>query len=156
MASAVGNAIGKGVKQVRPILSSDNAEARKRVLNLYKAWYRQIPLIGLYGLYDGPVYMICVVGCLVDGLFCCFFFSVMEYDIPKDEAQCRAKLREEFSKNKNVKDIRVIDMLVVKGQMELVETVQMWKQKGHLMTYFKPTVNPKPADFLSSFLSGGV
>jgi len=24
----------------------DNAEARRRVLNLYKAWYRQIPYIG--------------------------------------------------------------------------------------------------------------
>lgn len=34
------------VKQVKPILSVDRAEARKRVLNLYKAWYRQLPYIG--------------------------------------------------------------------------------------------------------------
>ncbi len=45
MASAAGS-LSKGVKQVRPLLSLDNAEARKRVLNLYKAWYRQIPYIG--------------------------------------------------------------------------------------------------------------
>ena len=41
-------------------------------------------------------------------------FPVMDYDIPKDTKQCRAKLREEFEKNKAVKDIRVIDMLVIK------------------------------------------
>merc|ERR1712243_246603 len=99
-------------------------ESNNCVLTLYKAWYRQIPYI------------------------------VMEYDIPKNEAQCRKKLREEFEKHSHIADIRVVDMLVVKGQMELVETVKMWKQKGHVMSYFKPTVNPKPADFLSKFLSG--
>lgn len=36
----------QGLKQVRPLLSLDKEEARKRVLNLYKAWYRQIPYIG--------------------------------------------------------------------------------------------------------------
>lgn len=35
------------IKQVKPILSVDKAEARKRVLNLYKAWYRQLPYIGI-------------------------------------------------------------------------------------------------------------
>lgn len=43
MASKVTKA---AVRHVRPILSVDNAEARRRVLNLYKAWYRQIPIIG--------------------------------------------------------------------------------------------------------------
>jgi len=33
-------------RQVRPLLSLDKAEARRRVLNLYKAWYRQLPYIG--------------------------------------------------------------------------------------------------------------
>jgi hypothetical protein len=39
-------AISQAMKQVRPILSVDKEEARKRVLNLYKAWYRQIPYVG--------------------------------------------------------------------------------------------------------------
>lgn len=38
--------------------------------------------------------------------------------------------------------------------MELKETVEMWKQKGTIMNYFRDTVEPKPKDFLSKFLSG--
>jgi len=124
MASAVTTPLKGGLRQVRPLLSADNAEARKRVLNLYKAWYRHIP------------------------------YMVLEYDLPKNEAQCRAKMREEFEKNRFVKDVRVIDLLVIKGQMELVDTVKRFKQKGHVMAYFKTTIDPKPDDFLSKFFTG--
>lgn len=34
------------IQQVRPILSVDREEARRRVFNLYKAWYRTLPFIG--------------------------------------------------------------------------------------------------------------
>ena len=33
------------IQQVRPILSVDRDEARRRVLSLYKAWFRTIPFI---------------------------------------------------------------------------------------------------------------
>ncbi|KAK4329387.1 hypothetical protein Pmani_000243 [Petrolisthes manimaculis] len=112
------------VRQVKPILSVDQGEARKRVLNLYKAWYRQIPYI------------------------------VMDYDLPKSTNDCRQKLRELFENNRNVKDIRIIDMLVIKGQMELKETVEIWKQKHGLMALWQDTVEPRPKDFLSKFLDG--
>lgn len=39
-------AIRQTVKQVKPILSQDSEEARRRVISLYKAWYRQIPFVG--------------------------------------------------------------------------------------------------------------
>lgn len=117
-------AVRKTVKQVKPILSLNREEARKRVLSLYKAWFRQLPYI------------------------------VKQYDIPKSPEQCRQRLREEFLKHNDIKDIRIVDMLVIKGQMELKETVNIWKQKGHIMAYFKDTWEPKPKDFLSKFLSG--
>ncbi|XP_019879621.1 NADH dehydrogenase [ubiquinone] 1 alpha subcomplex subunit 6 [Aethina tumida] len=117
-------AVRPAVRQVKPILSLDKEEARKRVLSLYKAWYRQLPYI------------------------------VRSYDVPKNVEQCRDKLREQFTKYGQVKDVRVVDMLVIKGQMELKEVVNVWKQKGHIMSYFKDTVEPKPKDFLSKFLNG--
>lgn len=39
-------AVKRTLQQVRPILSVDKDEARRRVLTLYKAWHRQIPYIG--------------------------------------------------------------------------------------------------------------
>ncbi|KAH8400672.1 hypothetical protein KR009_000288 [Drosophila setifemur] len=132
------------LQQVRPILSVDREEARKRALNLYKAWYRQIPYIGEWSPlchHPSPYKQI-------------FTLPVMDYDIPMTIEQCRDKLREEFVKNRTVTDIRVIDMLVIKGQMELKESVEIWKQKGHIMRYWKESQEPKPTDFLSKFIQG--
>lgn len=48
--------------------------------------------------------------------------TVMDYDIPKSVKQCRAKLREEFERHRNVSDVRVLDMLVIKVcSLKLVE-----------------------------------
>lgn len=75
--------------------------------------------------------------------------------LPKSVPQCRAKLRQEFEKHKDVTDIRVIDMLVIKGRMELQETVEKWKQECHMMHYWNDAIKPKKQkDFLSKFLSG--
>lgn len=35
------------VRQVKPLLSLDHAESQRRVRNLYRAWYRQIPIVGM-------------------------------------------------------------------------------------------------------------
>lgn len=110
--------------KVKPILSLDSNDARRRVLNLYRAWYRQIPYI-------------------------CY-----EFDLPVNEKQMRNKVRELFFANKNLTDIRVIDMHVLRGQMELNDTVNKFKSKMHVMAYFKDPNTQKPKDFLSKFLSG--
>ncbi|KAF5278370.1 hypothetical protein FQA39_LY05859 [Lamprigera yunnana] len=114
----------KFTKQVKPILSLDRGEAKRRVINLYKAWYKEVPYI------------------------------VRQFDIAKSEEQCRVLLRQEFVKHENVTDIRIIDMLIVKGQMELQECVENWKQKGHVMDLFKEHIEKKPTDFLSKFIAG--
>jgi len=44
----------------------------------------------------------------------CVLLSVFEYDIPKKVPELQQVLRREFLKNKDVQDIRVIDMLVIK------------------------------------------
>lgn len=38
--------------------------------------------------------------------------------------------------------------------MELKETVNVWKQKWHIMNYFKDAQELKPTDFLSKFFQG--
>lgn len=109
---------------VKPVLSASKEEARHRVMALYRAWYRQIPYI----LHNEP------------------------YDVT--EKQCRDKLREIFYNNAHIQDTRVIDMLVLKGQMDLQETVRKWKQECHFLKYFNETVQPRPKDFISRFLDG--
>ncbi|KAK3607168.1 hypothetical protein CHS0354_004431 [Potamilus streckersoni] len=113
-----------GTKQVKPILSANKTEAKRRVLNLYKAWYRHLP------------------------------YLVKDYNIAVTVPETKAKLRELFLKNKHVSDIRAIDLLVIKGQMDLVETMRIWKQKTHVMMFFKDTNIKKPTAFLSRFYEG--
>ncbi|VDD79140.1 unnamed protein product [Mesocestoides corti] len=69
----------KGFIVARPILSKTPEEARRRVLNLYRAWYRQLPfIVKEYG------------------------YSYVSATVP----QLKQKLREEFLKHKDVQDIR--------------------------------------------------
>ncbi|XP_053609226.1 NADH dehydrogenase [ubiquinone] 1 alpha subcomplex subunit 6-like [Plodia interpunctella] len=111
-------------KSVKTVMSTDFWEARRRALGLYRACYRYIPYIIKY------------------------------FDIPKTEEDCKWKLREYFYANACVSDVRVIDILVIKGYMELKEITHQWQQKGHLMANWNPTWEPKPNNFICKFLSG--
>ncbi|XP_070153819.1 NADH dehydrogenase [ubiquinone] 1 alpha subcomplex subunit 6 [Polyergus mexicanus] len=112
------------VRQVKPILSVNREDARQKVLKLYKAWIRQVPT------------------------------SLLSYDIPKSEAECKKKIREEFKRHAHVTDLRIIDRLIIRGQMELQEVANVWKPKGSVMYYWKETWEKKPTDFMSKFLRG--
>lgn len=111
-----------GGRAVRPLLSVDRDQAKRRVLNLYKAWFRQLG------------------------------FIVRRFDIPKTYQQVRTKLREEFLKNKDMNDSRAKDMLVIRGHMLLQEVMEVWLQKPHLMRMYLESVEPKPEDFMGKFL----
>ncbi|NWW40638.1 NDUA6 dehydrogenase, partial [Panurus biarmicus] len=117
---------GKGVVSaaVKPVFSRDLGEAKRRVRELYRAWYREVPN------------------------------TVHLYQLDITVKQGRNKVREMFMKNARVTDPRVIDMLVIKGKMELQETIHVWKQRTHVMRYFHETEIPQPKDFLSRFYAG--
>jgi len=46
-----------------------------------------------------------------------------ETELPLNERMCRTKLRELFDQNKDVSDIRNIDLLVIRVSVNLKETV---------------------------------
>ncbi|XP_018495902.1 NADH dehydrogenase [ubiquinone] 1 alpha subcomplex subunit 6 isoform X2 [Galendromus occidentalis] len=118
------NLIKLSTVKVKPVMSTTMPEAKRRVMSLYKAWFRAIPTI------------------------------MDKFDISVSEKDCRVKIREKFEMNRNVSDIRTIDLLVMKGQMELVETLRLFKTKSHVMAFFRDSVPEKPKDFLSKFLDG--
>ncbi|XP_061218677.1 NADH dehydrogenase [ubiquinone] 1 alpha subcomplex subunit 6 [Neopsephotus bourkii] len=117
---------GKGAAGalVKPIFSRDLSEAKRRVRELYRAWYREVPN------------------------------TVHLYQLDITVKQGRNKVREMFMKNAHITDPRVVDMLVIKGKMELQETIHVWKQRTHIMRYFHETETPQPKDFLSKFYAG--
>ncbi|CCI10450.1 hypothetical protein ABG067_005418 [Albugo candida] len=56
------------------------------------------------------------------------------YDITMEPSEARLAIQALFRKNANIKDPRVVDMLITKANMELEETLLQWKQKVHLLT----------------------
>ena len=61
--------------------------------------------------------------------------TIYDIDLPVPEA--RAGIRSLFEANAQIKDNRVLDMLVEKGYMELEETLLHYKQKPHLLRIFE-------------------
>lgn len=112
--------------QVKPLLSLDQGEARGRVMALYRAWYRQVPTI------------------------------LVDFDVPLTEKQIKGKIKERFRANAHIKDLRVIDMLVVQGQQDLKEMAEQWTQPSQLMSKFfkEKHIQERPKDFMSKFLAG--
>lgn len=50
--SATARAAVSAAKVVRPILSRDLDEAKRRARELYRAWYREVPNTGMFVRFD--------------------------------------------------------------------------------------------------------
>ena len=90
---------------IRTLLSSDFTGAKNPAATLYRHIIRHVPRV--LTLYD---------------------LNHME---PKE---ARKAIQNLFRENADVRDPRVIDMMITKANMELNETLMQWKQKTHLAT----------------------
>jgi len=109
---------------VKSIMSTNRIESKRQVLGLYKKWIRAVPDM------------------------------MIAFKLPYTEQIVKNRIREEFYKNSHLTDLRVIDLLIIKSQMDLQETLEHWKQSCHVMEYFdKPTDVEQPTSFMGKFLT---
>ena len=60
------------------------------------------------------------------------------YAVDMTIPQMRAAISQSFRANMDVENSRVVDMLVSKGEMELEETLLLYKTKTHVMRVLDP------------------
>jgi NADH dehydrogenase (ubiquinone) 1 alpha subcomplex subunit 6 len=60
------------------------------------------------------------------------------YDVDMPVKQARQAVTYHFRKHSELKDGRVVGLLLAKGYMELEETLMQWKQKTHLLRVLDP------------------
>ncbi|KIM41823.1 hypothetical protein M413DRAFT_18755 [Hebeloma cylindrosporum] len=105
--------------------TSHNApDARRRLLKLYRDWYRSAPEIcTLYALSVSPAYV-------------------------------RHAIRQKFEKFHEVTDPRAIDVLLLKGRQDYQETMNCWKQTDHVLGILLESKERPNKTFLQKFYEG--
>ncbi|KAJ7161013.1 hypothetical protein C8R46DRAFT_904999 [Mycena filopes] len=105
-------------------VSKNHADARARVLQMYRDWYRAAPEV------------------------------VQQYSLDVSPMQIRHAIRMRFEANRNVTDLRAIDILLLKSRQDFQETLNMWKQPDHIYgILLKPKERPTRT-FLQKFYEG--
>lgn len=81
--------------------------------------------------------------------------NIYELDMPVSNV--KTKIRQEFERQRFVKDLEISNVLYMKGQMEFQELINFWKQQCHVMKYFEnqgDTQFGDKNDFVKNFLRG--
>lgn len=77
-------------------------------------------------------------------------FVVRAYELEVDEPALRDVLRGKFRMHSTALDLGTVDVMCWKGEMELQETLEMWKTKAHVQRYVTET-RPPQAAFVRDF-----
>jgi hypothetical protein len=70
----------------------------------------------------------------------------MIYDIDMPLEEAKSSIRKHFYEHKDVKDPRVVEMLVEKGYFSLETSMLQHKQKNHLMHFLEGYTVPMEAE----------
>jgi NADH dehydrogenase (ubiquinone) 1 alpha subcomplex subunit 6 len=118
-------------------------DARHRVIEMYRDWYRAVRALYLfYRIYSCEL-VIHKAPEIVD-----------QYALDVSPTQLRHAIRMRFEANRNVTDVRAIDVLLLKSRQEYQETLNMWKQPDHIYgIMLKPKERPTRT-FLQKFYEG--
>jgi Complex 1 protein (LYR family) len=79
------------------------------------------------------------------------------YAINASAAQIRHAIRRRFERNRHITDPRAIDVLLLKGWQEYQETMNVWKQRDHILGILLEDqgASRPPRSFLQKFYEGG-
>jgi len=70
-------------------------------------------------------------------------FVIEAYSVEEEPSFVRERIREEFVKHRHVTDSNIVDMLVFKGENELIETLNVWKTRSHILLFLDPKLPKK-------------
>ncbi|KAF4970189.1 hypothetical protein FSARC_2706 [Fusarium sarcochroum] len=115
--------------------SANWSDAKRRVLSSYREWIRAL----LTSENQAPEVQ-------------------TMYNMPMPVSAIRTRMRQEFERQRYVKKLSVVDVLLFKSHAEYQETMNFWKQTNHIMAYFKEENfrgdKRLPSSFMTGFLEG--
>ena len=123
--------------------SHNASDARRRLLKLYRDWYRSVrgylvpQLQFLDDLISRQAPEICTL-----------------YALSVSPAYVRHSIRQKFEKFHDVTDPRAIDVLLLKGRQDYQETMNCWKQTDHVLGILLESKDRPSQTFLQKFYEG--
>ncbi|KAG1807159.1 NdufA6 NADH-ubiquinone oxidoreductase 14.8 kDa subunit [Suillus subaureus] len=126
-------------------ISSSRAEVRLRAIDLYRAWVRAVRALPIE-LASYPT--------LTERSFDKAPEICTIYALNVTPAHLRHSIRQKFEQNRHVTDQRAIEVLLLKGQQELQETLNCWKQPDHIYGIMLQNNQRPHRTFLQKFYEG--